>query len=370
MFIAFEEYKNIEAPGMSVVEKIGLGVGTIAIVVGVASTATGIGATWGVPLMYLGYTIDATIIADECYFDNKGGHNWGNCGISVGALVIGEVGGELVGSLMKSYGSTTTKLVSKNINKVSKNIDPKALGSFFKNTDNLGAKAKALSDGIEVFTRTSDEVLILGMEHLSKNMDDVSKLRFLENLGTVSINNGDNLADDFVDVFRAKDVDLWLESIAKDANKIDDIFEVRGAATVKRKGYDILEANPTFKSASSSFNGEFDSIAFRNGKNAIIESKSLKSGNVINPSIWINDQVVGKANTLKKAWDLDDLIDIKTNVPITYKNTNELIFTIPKEALDDVFGLETFGQIIKRQINTINNAGTYPFKLKLIEVIE
>ena len=179
MFIAFEEYKNIQAPGMSVWDKIALGVGTTAIVVGIISTSTGVGAIVGVPLTYIGYVIDAAIITDECYLDNKGGHNWLNCGISVGAFAAGELGGELISKLIKQHGADVAKLISKNVNKMMDYFNPKSINLFLKNSDNLADSARKLSVGINVISRNSDEMLDLAIKQIPDVYDDYAKIRII-----------------------------------------------------------------------------------------------------------------------------------------------------------------------------------------------
>jgi len=359
MFIAFEEYKNIEAPGMSVVEKIGLGVGTIAIVVGVASTATGVGATWGVPLMYLGYTIEATIIADECYFDNEGGHNWMNCGISVGALVVGEIGGELAGSLMKSYGSTTAKLISKNINKITRHFNPKALSLFLKESDNLADTAKKLSVGISIISKNSDDLLEPAIRNIPDVYDNFAKIRIISKIGDF-IEGVKFIGWDDIFAVGTRNVDELIPKLSKNGKRVFD-ESISSGDNLARASEAVSFSNFEKRGASLKYTErlmkdgkKFDFVVSINNLNYPVSVKRLTttSPTTNNLRTYLIDAVDDMDYALNNL-PLDTYVDERV-LNYLVKNSNEELLL--KEAFEQ---LKNEGQIGENVLLVVTKVPTY-----------
>ncbi|MBI3031867.1 hypothetical protein HYY69_00155 [Candidatus Woesearchaeota archaeon] len=234
MLIGTQQYKNVEAAGMTVTDKIILASGGVLIVVGTISSITGVGAVVGVPLMYAGYVLSGVGTVNECYVKNEGGHNWGGCAFDVGTTITAAIGGKLIGALIKNYGDDIAKLVGKNVNKLAGHVNPKALSKVVGSGDEAVAVSKEISDGIEVFAKKgipAEQVL----KQLPKEMDDLAKVRFFKSLGEFLKGQKAVQFDDLV-TKGTKNKEQVLINLGNDAKKVyaDPISDLQEAIQMEQ----------------------------------------------------------------------------------------------------------------------------------------
>lgn len=226
LVIGSEDYKSYHARSMTVTEKATLIGGTTLIVVGTTASLTGVGATVGVPLAYIGYTLDASVVLDQCVVNTEGGSKWDSCAFSVaapvGGHILGKAGGKVLKELFKQNGDDAIRITN-TINE----IDSKGLLREFEVGDDAALAARKLfdiADGYDyVLSRISRADLI---DHLD-NVRFPGKVKYTADNFLTDASQIRNL-DGFEDVFRGVT-----------NGDPGSIFEVRAVSELRRRGVDV-----------------------------------------------------------------------------------------------------------------------------------
>jgi len=143
-------------------------------------------------------------------------------------------------------------------------------------------------------------------------------------------------------------------------------YELKGAIKSVENEGEIISMSKKLTdviSSSERFEIEVDSIRSFNGKIQVIESKSLPN-TINNQESWIEKRLVKKATNINIAKTLD-LFEIKTGDIYSLKDVDELIFAISKSGITKNVG---FRSKLFNKVDELNDAGTYSFKISIVEV--
>jgi hypothetical protein len=218
-FIQIDQYKTIHSQKMTVVDVALIAGGTSLIIVGAVSSATGAGATWGVPLMYMGFAIDAASIANECVVKNAGGDNWVSCGITSAISVAAPFAGYgigkalnyvLVKGLLKNMPLEEAQIVLNNFNRLKGQVGESSLFTLVRQARSAGGDdaavlfVKRVSKGVQLAESAYGKDLASILKTLPSSMDDMAKARFFAGVGRIGISHGDEIAKDFITLYATK----------------------------------------------------------------------------------------------------------------------------------------------------------------------
>lgn len=211
-------YLQIDSPKMTVLDKVILGSGIVLVVVGVGLIATGAGAPVGAVLTIIGVSLDVGSGINECWINNEGGGNWGDCELSVGFSALSPlIGKYIVGPLLKEYGAPLAKYVVENIRKLTQQVDPVAVERVIKEGTDWAESAKHISDGMAAAGKTADEAI----SNAPTVLDDAGKARFFRTSGEV-LNN-------------VKIVE-WQDVVTQGTKVLDDVPLSQGGIQLKQAG--------------------------------------------------------------------------------------------------------------------------------------